>query len=608
MCGIFAAINGHSVTKNLMSGLEALSYRGYDSAGIAVISQQGLERRRAEGKLANLDQILESAPVEGAIGIAHTRWATHGAPTRQNAHPHMTPQVAVAHNGIIENYQTLRDELEREGYRCQSETDSEVIPLLITRGLDKGMDHHLAMRAALKQLDGSFAVVAIFNDRPDMMLAARYGSPLVIGLAKDGLYLASDTNALAAMVEKICQLQDGDLACLQRNGLSITDNEGQPVERALHPVAACSAAKGKQGSRHYMYKEILEQPEVLRRTAAQYLDLAENRIRMPQLPFQLGQLQRLSIIACGTSSYASMVGQYWLEGFAALPTAVDIASEFRYRNAPLSHDTAALFISQSGETADTLAALRHAKAAGQTCLSIVNVASSSMAHECDSLLETLAGPEIGVASTKAFTAQLTLLLLLTLYSARARQRIDAQEEKRFLKQFELLPDLMRSFLQNEEQSILQIAAGLQQATSILYLGRGIAFPLAREGALKLKEISYIHAEAFPAGELKHGPIALVDEQMPVVIIAPPGPLFGKTLSNLREVASRGARITLISNSAGVAAAQQHIENAIVMPEVEELFQPILYTLPLQLLAYQIAVMKGCDVDQPRNLAKSVTVE
>ncbi|MCP3870935.1 MAG: glutamine--fructose-6-phosphate transaminase (isomerizing) [Gammaproteobacteria bacterium] len=608
MCGIFAAINGHSVTNNLIAGLEALSYRGYDSAGIAVVSRQGLERRRAKGKLENLEKRLQSEPVDGTIGIAHTRWATHGAPTRQNAHPHMTPQVAVAHNGIIENYQALQEDLDGDGYLFQSETDSEVIPLLITRNLDQGMKHEQAMREALNHLEGCFAVAAVFHDRPDMMLAARRGSPLILGQAEGGYYLSSDVNALTAKADMICHMEEGDLACVQRDHMSIIDVDGNAVERPLQRIEAAAADCSKQGYRHYMLKEIHEQPEVLKRTMAQFLATKRPRARLAAMPSALENLQRLSIIACGTSYYAGMIGKYWLEGFSALPTDIDIASESRYRNAPLSCDTAALFISQSGETADTLAALRHARAAGQGCISIVNVANSSMAHESDSLLNTLAGQEIGVASTKAFTAQLGVLLNLALTVARANNRIDAHEEERLLTQIQRLPGIMQRTLQDLEEPVRKIAAVLQHAGSVLYLGRGIGYPLAQEGALKLKEISYIHAEAYPAGELKHGPIALVDDQMPVVMIAPPGPLFGKTFSNLREVASRGARIVLISNREGVDAAGDHIEDAIVMPDVEELLQPILYALPLQLLAYHIAVLKGTDVDQPRNLAKSVTVE
>ena len=607
MCGIFGVINGQSVTNSLMAGLAALSYRGYDSAGIAVVGANGLERRRAKGKLDFLAQLLKSAPLEGAIGIAHTRWATHGAPTERNAHPHMTSRVAVAHNGIIENSQALRSDLERDGYLFQSDTDSETIPLLITRCLEQGMNHSQAMREALTSLEGSFAIAAVFDDQPDLLFASRQGSPLILGQSEGGYYLASDANALGAGANEICHLQDGDLASIGRYGVVIRDCKGELVEREMRPFDAASRNCDKQGYRHYMLKEIHEQPEVLRRTVAHYLDSTRARIKLPQLPLSLDYLQRLSIIACGTSYYAGMIGKYWLEGLSGLSVNLDIASEYRYRNAPMSGDDAALFISQSGETADTLAALRYAKEAGQGTLSIVNVSSSSMAHESDGLLPTQAGTEIGVASTKAFSSQLIVLLMLTLATARATGQIDEDEEARLLRELQQLPDVMSSLLQNE-QPIRRIAAALQRAQHMLYLGRGIAFPLALEGALKLKEISYIHAEAYPAGELKHGPIALVDGEMPVVMIAPPGPLFGKSISNLREVASRGAKVILISNLEGVKEAQEFIDDAIVMPDVDELLLPILYTLPLQLLAYHVAVLKGTDIDQPRNLAKSVTVE
>jgi len=607
MCGIFGAINGSSVTNSLIAGLESLSYRGYDSAGIAVIGEQGLERLRSPGKLNNLTLALKAQPINGTIGIAHTRWATHGAPNERNAHPHMTPKVAVAHNGIIENYQALRTELGNAGYQFQSDTDSEVIPLLITRFLDQGMEHGQAMRKALDSLDGSFAVAAVFADKPDMILAARQGSPLVLGQAQGGFYLASDANALASKAQSICHLEDGDLAYIGREQLSITDLHDQPINRDMHPIDIAEADGGKQGYRHYMLKEIHEQPEVFKRTVAQFLDSNKNT-QLKRFPDELLQLKRLAIIACGTSYYAGMVGKYWLENFAGLPVEVDIASERRYRKLPVDHDSAALFISQSGETADTLAALRQAKQAEQNCFAIVNVINSNMAHESSGLLRTLAGPEIGVASTKAFTAQLAVLLNLSLAIAHARKQIDDQEESRLLSQILHLPEKMRCLIEDQDEPIKRIASNLYRTRNMLYLGRGIGYPLAQEGALKLKEISYIHAEAYPSGELKHGPIALVDEQMPVVVIAPPGELFGKSLSNLREVATRGAKITLISNQQGVDSAGEYIENAIVMPDVEELLQPILYAIPLQLLAYHIAVFKGTDVDQPRNLAKSVTVE
>ena len=607
MCGIYGVINGQSVTGNLMAGLNSLSYRGYDSAGIAVIGPAGLERRRAKGKLDQLACLLESDPVEGTVGIAHTRWATHGSPTRQNAHPHMTSKVAIVHNGIIENCLELRQLLEGDGYIFYSDTDSEVVPLMVTRFLDMGMDEVAALRATFPLLNGSFAIAAVFNDCPEMFFAMRQGSPLVLSQTRNGGAIASDANALGEDADSVRYLQDGDLACIGISGAIILDIDGNQVERQVQRSNVTNQRQAKDGYRHFMLKEIHQQPDVLSETAMHYLDPNTGEIRLPKMPFNLDSLQRLSIVACGTSHYAGMIGKYWLEGFSGLPVNLDIASEYRYRNAPLSRDEAALFISQSGETADTLAALRYARSAGQNSLSVVNVSNSSMAQESDGYLPTLAGTEIGVASTKAFTAQMTVLVLFALAVARGNHLLDAAEEKRLTTQLLQLPEVMSEFLKNDD-NIRVIARRLQNAGNIIYLGRGIAYPLALEGALKLKEISYIHAEAYPAGELKHGPIALIDDQMPVVMIAPPGPLFGKSLSNLREVASRGARITLISNQDGVTQAAEFIENAIVMPDTEELLMPILYTLPLQLLAYHVAVLKGTDVDQPRNLAKSVTVE
>ena len=608
MCGIFAAINTTSVTGSLLEGLEALSYRGYDSAGIAVIGRDGLERRRAEGKLKNLTKVLKNSPLNGSVGIAHTRWATHGAPTKANAHPHMTAQVAVAHNGIIENYQLLRDELEHDGYKFKSDTDSEAIPLLLTRCLDQGMTHHQAMREIQRRVEGSYAIVAIFNDQPNMMFATRRGSPLVIGKSDTGFYIASDANALMTRADKLCHLEEGDVAQFHRDSIQITDIDNQPVTRVFEKFEANTSDYSKEGYRHYMLKEIYEQPDVIKRTLAKYIDRSGKQPKLVPLPFKLDHLQRLMIVACGTSSYAGMVAKYWFEEYASLATDIDIASEARYRKTPISAETASLFISQSGETADTLAALRHAKQQGQNCISIVNVDNTSMAHESDSLLRTYAGPEIGVASTKAFTAQLCVLLLMTLHLARHKQQINHHEQQRLLNKLALIPVLMNRILYDNGQTIQRIASKLQHINNMMYLGRGSAFPLALEGALKLKEISYIHAEAYPSGELKHGPIALVDDQMYVIMIAPPGPLFGKSLSNLREAASRGAKIILISNKAGVDSARHYINDAIVMPDIDNIFMPLLYVLPLQLLAYHTAVLKGTDVDQPRNLAKSVTVE
>ena len=608
MCGIFAAINNDSVTRHLMDGLQNLSYRGYDSAGIVVVSDKSLGRRRAKGKLENLKKTLQQDPLHGKIGIAHTRWATHGAATKRNAHPHMTAKVAVAHNGIIENYRTLREELEAEGYYFKSDTDSEVIPLLITRCLDRGDDYLQATRKTLNNLEGSYAVAVIFNDCPDMLLAARSGSPLVIGEGETGFFLASDTNALVSKASKVCYLKDGDLACIRADGITITGNNQTRVTRTMHPVQDVSEAMGKQGHPHYMLKEIHQQPSVVEQTLQQFIQLNDKQLSLSALNINLAHRQRLSIIACGTSYYAGMIGKHWFESLSSLLTDVEIASEFRYREAPIDPQNAALFISQSGETADTLAAMEHAKQAGQDCYSILNVNNSSMEQASDGVLKTLAGTEIGVASTKAFTAQLTVLLSLSISLAYSNGHINGLEQDRLLKQFQLLSQQMRHFIDHHQKPIQQLAKTLQMSKNMLFLGRGVAYPLALEGALKLKEISYIHAEAYPAGELKHGPIALIDEDMPVVIIAPPGPLFSKTLSNLREVSSRGAKVILISNQQGVTEAEEYIDGAIVMPETETMFLPILYSLPLQLLAYHTAVCKGTDIDQPRNLAKSVTVE
>ena len=607
MCGIFGAININPVTGSLLTGLQNLAYRGYDSAGIAVIGRKGLERRRAQGKLDSLTAILKNKPLDGTIGIAHTRWATHGAANVVNAHPHMTAQVAVVHNGIIENYQALRTELEREGYDFQSDTDSETIPLLISRNLDHGMTYRQAIEAALALLVGSFAVAIVFNDCPDEIFVARRGSPLVVGEAEGGFYLASDSNALGGISHAVCHLEDGDIAGISRDKIDITDANGMPVVRAMQAMDVSESGGDKNGYRHYMLKEIHEQAGVLKQTTEHYLKPTGINIELPPLPFSLKRLQRLNIIACGTSYYAGLVAKYWMESYAGISVNVDIASEYRYRQTPLSDGNAALFISQSGETADTLAALEYSKTSNQHCVSIVNVINSTIARVSDALMPTLAGPEIGVASTKAFTSQLTVLLFLTLGTAHAKGLIDGEEARRQIEQLKKLPQIIDYFLANN-RCVQRIAAKLQRANSVLYLGRGAAFPLALEGALKLKETSYIHAEAFPAGELKHGPIALIDEHMPVIIIAPPGPLFEKSLSNLREVASRGAKVILVSNECGVAAAGAHIDDALVMPDVEPLLQPLLYTLPLQLLAYHVAVLKGTDVDQPRNLAKSVTVE
>ncbi|KXF83511.1 glutamine--fructose-6-phosphate transaminase (isomerizing) [Enterovibrio coralii] len=607
MCGIFAAVSNESVTSTLVGGLGTLSYRGYDSSGIVVSNENGLVRRRAEGKLESLSALLSDQPVEGYVGIAHTRWATHGAPSVINAHPHMTDRVAVVHNGIIENYPALKASLEKDGYVFESETDSETIPQLISRNLDKGMSPAVALKDAVRQLDGSYAIAVVFADEPQTIYAARYGSPLVIGQGAAGHFISSDSIALSRVARNLCYLDDNEIAQITVDTLSITNADGITVAKEMKPLVVSQQDQGKQGYKHFMLKEIHQQPEVMRNTLNHYCDPATFTLKEEAFPANLSSFERLSIVACGTSYYAGMVARQWFERYACLPVDVDIASEYRYRESPLSTNTLALFISQSGETADSLAALRYSKEQGLTCLSLLNVETSSMAMESDCYLRTLAGAEIGVASTKAFTGQLLVLLLMSLQMGKASGRLDRDAERELIKHLFTLPVEMAKVI-DEMANIDTVAASLMHSDHTMYLGRGMSFPLALEGALKLKEISYIHAEAYPAGELKHGPIALIDNKMPVVMIAPPGPMMGKTLSNLREVSSRGAQVILISNGAGIEMAKQHITQAIEVPETAPLLQPLLYTLPLQLLAYHVACMKGTDVDQPRNLAKSVTVE
>ena len=607
MCGIFAAVTTESVTQSLLAGLSSLSYRGYDSAGIAILRNGDIQRRRAGGKLENLSELLNHSPLEGRAGIAHTRWATHGLPTEQNAHPHMTSRVAVAHNGIVENYSALRQQLEDNGYRFESDTDSETIAQLITFHLDRGLDKLSALCACLKEIEGSFGIAAIFSDEREELYAARKDSPLGVGGSDSGFYISSDENALGKKATKVIHLQNGDIARITWDSCELFDNGGKSIQRAMVRLDATDFACGKNGYDHFMAKEIDEQPEVFERTWRHYFDGQNGTISLPNLPFAIETLERVSVIACGTSYFAGEVGKYWLESVARIPVDVDIASEYRYRNAPIAGRGAGIFISQSGETADTLAALSHLQSSGQPIISLVNVLNSTMARESNAILPTLAGPEIGVASTKAFTAQLTTLLMLTLAAAKANQQLSLIQERRLISEMEAFTGVMRRFLL-DNAGLRYIAAHLCKATNMLYLGRGVASPLAKEGALKIKEIAYIHAEAYPAGELKHGPLALVDESMPVVMIAPPDELFSKTLSNLREVASRGGQIILISNRSGIEQAKEFITHSIEMPDVNALFHPLLYSLPLQMLAYYTAVLKGNDVDQPRNLAKSVTVE
>ncbi len=607
MCGIFAAINDKSVTANLLSGLSLLSYRGYDSAGIAVVNAHGLMRQRAQGKVNNLQALLVQEPLDGTVGIAHTRWATHGLPNERNAHPHMTERVALVHNGIVENYGLLKERLESYGYEFESETDSESIAQLVTYYLDNGLDSIGALKQALAQVEGSYSIAMISKSDPDALYVTRKGNPLVIGKGVNGFYVSSDENALSTMTSSFMHLDDGEVAIINKNSLEVFTSSGKPRRAIFSEVKSVAEGATKEGYQHYMLKEINEQTDVFERCWHSYFDGDSGKIKLPSMKKPLSHYSRLSIVACGTSYYAGMVSKYWVEKFSGVPVDLDIASEYRYREAPIDANSVALFISQSGETADTLAAMRYAQAAGQTCIAMVNVINSTMALEADIVLPTLAGPEIGVASTKAFISQLTCLMMLTMALADANGRqgdIPREQRLQSLKGFKqiLSTTLKRG---KEVQALSHLLDGARDA---LFLGRGFSSAIALEGALKLKEISYIHAEAYPAGELKHGPLALVDENMPVIMIAPPDALFGKTLSNLREVASRGGKIILLSNAEGIERSADYIVGSFELPEVDPMLQALLYTIPVQLLAYHCALQRGNDVDQPRNLAKSVTVE
>ena len=607
MCGIVGVINGHQSMGSLMAGLKQLEYRGYDSAGVAVIDEVGLKFRKATGKLINLSNLLETDPVDGRVGIAHTRWATHGAPNEINAHPHVVGDVAVVHNGIIENYRDLRARLEADGHEFSSETDTEVIPHLVHHFMEAGASAECAVQRTIDQLSGAYALGILVQGETDRMFAARCGSPLAVGYADDAMMIASDGQALAPLTDRVSYIEDGDIAILERNNVEVLDQTGRSVSHPIINTGLAAADVGKGGYRHYMLKEIHEQPDVVRRTLGEYLDPKSNQLRSSELPFDFETLPRLAIVACGTSAYAGQVAKYWFEEVARIPVDVDIASEYRYRNSPPAAGGATLFISQSGETADTLAALRHARDAGQHIISLVNVPQSTMARESDVVFQTHAGPEIGVASTKAFMAQLTSLSLLTLHAALARGTISGQEYLRLIDVLKDMPELIERILLTEDK--IDIAAReICNASSALFLGRGISYPIAMEGALKLKEISYIHAEGFGAGELKHGPIALIDEETPVVAMASMGKLFEKSVSNLEEVAARGAKILAISQAQGLMALGDTIETGVEIPSADAFIDPFLEVVPLQLLAYMVAIRKGTDVDQPRNLAKSVTVE
>ena len=608
MCGIVGILGKQAVAGQVVEALRRLEYRGYDSAGVATLEGGRLSRRRAEGKLKNLEVRLSNEPLDGLIGIGHTRWATHGKPTESNAHPHATEKLAVVHNGIIENFRELKAELEADGHIFASETDTEVVAHLVTRELDRGKDPVAAVGAALPHLRGAFALAFLFEGQEDLLIGARKGSPLAVGIGDGEMYLGSDALALAPFTNLIAYLDEGDWVVLNRKGATFYDADGSQVDRRAQRVAAGAFLVEKGNHHHFMAKEIYEQPEVVGHTLTHYIDMANGVTRLPfETPFDWKSLSRLSVSACGTAYYAGLTAKYWFEKLARLPVEIDVASEFRYREAPLPANGLALFVSQSGETADTLACLRYARQEGQHIMSVVNVPTSTIARESDVVAPTLAGPEIGVASTKAFTCQLTALAGLALAAARARGTLSAEQEARYVQELIALPGLMAQALTLEPE-IEKLARKLSRARDVLYLGRGTAFPLALEGALKLKEISYIHAEGYPAGELKHGPIALIDEDMPVVVIAPHDALFEKTASNMQEVAARGGRIILITDAKGAEEAGIVPEATIIMPEMDPLFAPIVYSVPIQMIAYQTAVFMGKDVDQPRNLAKSVTVE
>lgn len=607
MCGIVGILGRSPVAELLVDSLKRLEYRGYDSAGVATLEGDHLARRRAEGKLKNLEKRLLAEPLAGNTGIGHTRWATHGKPTESNAHPHATENVAVVHNGIIENFRELRTMLQKQGANFSSETDTEVVAHLVNSYLLKGDTPQEAVKKSLPQLRGAFALAFVFRGHNDLMIGARKGSPLAVGHGDGEMYLGSDAIALAPFTDTISYLEDGDWVVLSREVSVIYDEQGVVANREVLKSGASSFMVDKANYRHFMAKEIHEQPEVVGHTLARYVDMASERVVLPKLPFDFKDIQRISIVACGTASYAGFVAKYWFERLGRVPVEIDVASEFRYREAPLRKGDLAIFVSQSGETADTLAALRYAKAAGVHTLSVVNVPTSTIARESETVLQTLAGPEIGVASTKAFTCQLMVLASLAVAAGKARGELSDADEAKLVHGLIEIPRLMAQALTIEPQ-IEKLAREISKSKDVLYLGRGTSYPLALEGALKLKEISYIHAEGYAAGELKHGPIALIDENMPVVVIAPHDRVFEKTVSNMQEVAARGGNIILMTDAKGAAEATMESLVTIILPDMAATFTPMVYAIPVQLLAYHTAVVMGTDVDQPRNLAKSVTVE
>jgi len=607
MCGIIGIIGRANAAESLVDGLRRLEYRGYDSAGVATLSKGAIHRRRAQGKIANLAARLAAEPLDGTTGIGHTRWATHGVPSEANAHPHASAKVAVVHNGIIENFQELRGELEGQGHTFTSDTDTEVVVHLITAFLDQGMVAEDAVQAALKRLQGAFALAILIADREDILIGARKGSPLAVGYGKGEMYLGSDAMALAPMTQHITYLEDDDWVLITRDSVVIRDGAGQQVERAIKQTALSGALIGKGEYRHYMLKEIYEQPQVLGDTLRALFNPAARSITLPPMPFDLAKIERITAVACGTAFYACLVAKYWIEQLARVPVDTDVGSEYRYREPPLTPGGLGVFVSQSGETADTLAPLRFCKAQGQHILSVVNSPESAIARESHVVLPTLAGPEIGVASTKAFTTQLMALACFAISLARAKGAIDSKREAQLATALAEVPSRAADMLHLDE-SFIAIAEELTQARDVLYLGRGGSYPIALEGALKLKEISYIHAEGYAAGEMKHGPIALIDEHVPVVVIAPSDKLFDKSLSNIEQVVARGGKVILISDEAGIRRAGKNARYTICLPKMDPFVAPIVASIPVQLLAYHTAVLKGTDVDQPRNLAKSVTVE
>ncbi|WP_430398272.1 glutamine--fructose-6-phosphate transaminase (isomerizing) [Ferrovibrio sp.] len=608
MCGIVGVIGTRDVVPLLVDGLKRLEYRGYDSAGVATLMSDGtIERRRAEGKLVNLEARLEEQPLQGLIGIAHTRWATHGVPNEVNAHPHATERVAMVHNGIIENYRELADELIAKGHHFQSQTDTEVALRLIDQYLLEGQMPEEAVKTTLGRLRGAFALAIMFHGEDDLLIGARRNVPLAVGFGNGEMYLGSDALSLAALTDKIAYLEEGDWVVLTRGTARFFDAANQLVEREIRPTAISGAMIGKGNYRHYMLKEIYEQPAVMGDTINTVLSPTDRWVHLPDLGIDLAKFSRITIVACGTSYYSGLVAKYWLERYARINVEVDVASEFRYREAPVDPNSLSIFISQSGETADTLAAMRYVKQEGGRTLAIVNVPESSMAREADGMLPTKAGPEIGVASTKAFTCQLVTLAAFSLAVARARKALSEEESARLMAALIEVPAQAAEVL-NHDDELKALAEKIMDARDVLYIGRGPCFPLALEGALKLKEISYIHAEGYAAGELKHGPIALIDEQVPVIVIAPTDALFEKTISNMQEVMARGGKVIFMSDKPGLAHVDERTFATVVLPQVEPFVAPILYAIPVQLLAYHVAVLKGTDVDQPRNLAKSVTVE